>query len=215
MAAQKDEWQQWEGWWWRVDSVTGWWQRAERVDMRAEAARSVRGPSLMQQLSVDPSGRTPEVSSPIDPVPSMGACSAPAMQPWCEAALGMQPTAVPAVHTCIASLMQPGLPPPIHLCAVQAMHEPFPVASSVHVCPVPVLQSCPPPVVAYPVPVGVPLVPPAPRMNPAQTLAASEKAGPARWHRAHGHARERRNVRRALQGLYNWADVTRSILAPL
>ena len=94
MAAQKDEWQQWEGWWWRVDSVTGWWQRAERVDMRAEAARSVRGPSLMQQLSVDPSGRTPEVSSPIDPVPSMGACSAPAMQPWCEAALGMQPTAV-------------------------------------------------------------------------------------------------------------------------
>lgn len=183
--------------------------------MRAETARSVRGPSLIQQLSVDPLGQTPEVSSPIDPVPSMGACSAPAMQPWCEAALGMQPTTVPAVHTCIASLMQPGLPPPIHLCAVQAMHEPFPVASSVHVCPVPVLQSCPPPVVAYPVPVGVPLLPPAPRMNPAQTLAASEKAGPARWHRAHGPARERRNVRRALQGLYNWADVTWLILAPL
>ena len=215
MAAQRDEWRQWEGWWWRVDSVTGWWQRAERADTRAEAARSVRGPSLIQQLSVDSSGQTPKVGSPIDPVPSIGACSAPAMQRWCAPAPGMQSSAAPAVHTCIASPMQPGLPPPIHLCAVAATHQPFPVAPPVHVCPVPVLQSCPPPVVAHPVPVGVSLMPPAPRMNPALTLSASEKAGPAKWHRSHGQARERRNVRRALQGLYDWADVTRSILVTL
>ena len=32
MSAQRDGWQQWEGWWWRVDGETGWWQRAERTD---------------------------------------------------------------------------------------------------------------------------------------------------------------------------------------
>ena len=58
MPAQRDGWQQWEGWWWRVDGEIGWWQRAERAEPQPDPPWPVRGPTLIQQLSVGPPGQT-------------------------------------------------------------------------------------------------------------------------------------------------------------
>ena len=62
------------------------------------------------------------------------------------------------------------------------------------------------PVMAGPVPLRPgPL--PKPKIGGKRFVVKGKAPPPKTWHRSHGLARERRNVRRAIKGLQDWAEV--------